>query len=106
MTYDFSWNEVVFGDNSAGLALKIQSAVIELNIWFRPEELEQLNNLENTKWENGSLKIGESANSPVWWSSKNNDVTILIGNDDETWDIALSIPTTEILKAIKLRYDT
>jgi hypothetical protein len=35
---------------------------------------------------------GRSAGSPVFWCSDGDVATLLIGADDESWDIAATIP--------------
>jgi hypothetical protein len=31
---------------------------------------------------------------PVFWCAKDGKLTILIGHDEETWDIAVTVPLT------------
>jgi hypothetical protein len=38
--------------------------------------------------------VGRSAGASVFWSSDGEVATILVGQDDETWDIAVSVPVT------------
>jgi len=51
----------------------------------------------------GSLQFGKCLESKVWWSLEKDDVNILIGPDDETWDVGINIPV-ELYKTIKSEY--
>jgi hypothetical protein len=35
----------------------------------------------------------------VFWASSGDDATIMIGHDDETWDVAVTVPT-EVVERI------
>lgn len=39
-----------------------------------------------------TLKVGTCANAPVWWNERDGTVHILVGNDDEAWDMCVTIP--------------
>ena len=74
-------------------------------IHIPPEDAIKLNDVASRSWDDGSLRIGESAGAAAWWSAgdDNETVMILIGHDDETWDISIAIPAAtipEILAAI------
>jgi hypothetical protein len=70
----------------------LQAEVFELNIRVPEDEVAELKLVTASAWEDGSLQIGESAGAPVFWSTDEGMVAILIGEDDENWDIALSVP--------------
>jgi hypothetical protein len=72
--------------------LKLQAEVFEVNIRIPQAEVEELKLVASSRWEDGSMQIGESAGAPVFWSTEDGVVAILIGEDDENWDIALSVP--------------
>jgi len=83
--------------------VKLQSEVFEVNIQIPVEEVEELKLVSSSTWEEGSMQIGESAGAPVFWSTEDGVVALLIGEDDENWDIALSLPVAvvdTILQAI------
>lgn len=42
--------------------------------------------------ERGTLRAGESAGAPVFWTSDGNQAKLLIGHDDETRDDAITAP--------------
>lgn len=76
--------------------VRLQSEVFELNIHIPAAEVEELKLVPSTSWDEGSMQIGESAGAPVFWSTEDGVVALLIGEDDEDWDIALSVPVAVI----------
>jgi hypothetical protein len=84
-------------------SVKLQSEVFEVNIRIPADEVEELKLVASTTWEDGSMQIGEASGAPVFWSTEDGVVALLIGEDDENWDIALSVPVAvmdEIIQAI------
>jgi hypothetical protein len=60
-------------------------------------ELDGLRSIREADWlARRSLHIGRSADAPVHWAVNGETVTILIGHDDETWDIALEVPVVTV----------
>lgn len=81
--------------------LKIGCALFEANFWIPLPDMEKLKRVRETAPEDESIQIGHSAGSPAFWSRGEGDlVMIVVGDDDQTWDIGLSVPDaifTEIL---------
>jgi hypothetical protein len=80
--------------------LKLRGRDWEINIHMTAEEFQALSNLCHANWETrGSVKAGYSANSPVFWSYHDDEklVSILVGQDDETWDFAVTISIVEFV---------
>ena len=72
----------------------------EMNIWVTEEELKSIPNAKTARWdERGSLKIGKCLNSPTFWSCANGNLSILVGEDDETWEVGITMKE-EILEDI------
>ena len=74
--------------NSAVL-IKIQSSEFELNIFVQTVEVPLLRSLP--KWEAGSKRIGSSAGSPSFWSIDGENLSILVGPDNQSWDFGVSL---------------
>jgi hypothetical protein len=73
--------------------VKLQGETWELNIWATTDELWKLAGIEKTDWDQRrTLNVGTCANAPVWWNERDGTVHILIGNDDEAWDMGVTIP--------------
>jgi hypothetical protein len=73
--------------------VKLQGETWELNIWATTDELWTLAGIEKTDWvQRRTLKVGTCANAPAWWNERDGAVSILVGNDDEAWDIGVTIP--------------
>jgi len=88
---------------AASYKVKLQTEVFEINIRIPAGEVEELKLVPSSSWDEGSMQIGESAGAPVFWSTEDGVVALLIGEDDENWDIALSLPVAvvdTILQAI------
>jgi hypothetical protein len=77
--------------------LKLQTDTWEINVRARLGELVRLRDVRHADWNSrGSLAIGQSAGASVYWASSGQDdqVVILVGHDDETWDLAFTVPAT------------
>ena len=75
-----------------------------LQIHISPDELEPLAEVEGASWEQRtSIKAGQSLGKPVFWCRSREDptaVTVLVGPDDETWELALEVPVAVVLAAL------
>jgi DNA polymerase IIIc chi subunit len=47
------------------------------------------------------MAVGESAGAPVFWCCKGNEATLLIGNDDQTWDVAVNFPVRVVDEIVR-----
>lgn len=97
--------EADFDEGAQIYAVKISTPVFEINVRVPSQDIAKFRRVQTTPWENGSLRIGQSAGAPAFWSmSEDGTVGILIGDDDQTWDIAVSVPPDtidQILREIK-----
>jgi hypothetical protein len=77
---------------------KIGSDSFEVNVKFGSlEELLQLSSIREAGWNNrSSIKAGRSADTDVYWCVDGDSSTLLIGHDDELWDVAINLPTAVI----------
>jgi len=79
------------------VAMKLQTPMWELNIWAPAADFVRLHSIDDADWNaRRSLAIGTSADAPVYWAKRGDQADILIGHDDETWDIALSVPVATV----------
>lgn len=73
--------------------VKLQGEAWELNVWATTDELWKLAGIEKTDWDQRrTLQVGACAGAPVWWSERDGTVSILVGHDDETWDMGVTVP--------------
>jgi len=102
--------EIDVGDVSPGndgfrKLLKIARDTWELNVWLTDSDIATLRIKRPGRWgERQALRLGTSAGAPVFWSMEDAALTCMIGNDEETWDIAITLPDTalaEILSGIQ-----
>jgi hypothetical protein len=79
------------------ILVKIQSPGWELNFRGTPEELMGLSSIRAADWSaRRCLHIGQSAGAPVHWSAEGEVATIMVGHDEETWDIAVTVPVATV----------
>jgi hypothetical protein len=83
------------GDGLA--AVKLQSPHWELNIHAPRADLARLRDIDSADWDTRrSLAIGTCAGAAVFWARTEDQVAILVGSDDETWDAAVLIPLATV----------
>lgn len=84
------------------LCAKFATGTWELNVRATAAEFAALDQIRKADWPSRqSLRIGTSARSAVFWSSADATATILVGRDDETWDIAVSVPVALIDQLVR-----
>lgn len=75
-----------------------------LHIQIPPTELRSLTGIPGASWEDRtSIRAGKALGSPVFWCRSKDDpsaVTVLVGADDETWQLALEFPTDVLLRVL------
>lgn len=82
---------------NGGILVKILGPAWEVNVRATTEILTRLTEIRSTDWDQRqSLQIGESAGAPVFWSCRDDQVTLMIGHDDETWDVAVIFPVAVV----------
>lgn len=84
--------------------LKIASDELELNLSLATHEAEyMINNIHEAIWEQRkAIKAGLCLGMPVFWCCHPDQyVLLLIGEDDETWEIALRLPLEIIAEVQK-----
>jgi hypothetical protein len=75
----------------------------ELNVWATFEELAELRSIRAASWDQRrSIRAGKSAGRSVFWAVSDVadpvSATVMIGQDDETWDIAFLVPIEGVEK--------
>ena len=82
-------------DGGRRYAIKLQTDAFEVNLWVRPEDVAKFDQVRAARWATGAVRIGEAAGGGAFWcvgDEGDDSVSLLIGRDDETWDIAVSLP--------------
>jgi hypothetical protein len=78
-------------------AVKLQSTHWELNIQAPRTDLARLREIDGADWDaRGSLAVGTCAGARVFWARSDDQVAILVGSDDETWDVAVLVPLATV----------
>jgi hypothetical protein len=73
-------------------AVKLSSPAYEVNIAIPVAQVEKLKKVPTTPWLSGAMRLGRLAGAAVFWSCDKKKVSILIGHDDQTWDVGIFIP--------------
>ena len=81
-------------------AVSLSTATWLVLIHIAPADVALLKEVTSRSWDDGALRIGDSAGTSVFWSVNGEDdkdtVVILVGEDDETWDISFAVPAATI----------
>jgi hypothetical protein len=78
-------------------AVKLQSPQWELNIRAQRADLARLRDIDRADWDaRRSLAVGTCAGAPVFWALSDDQVAILVGPDDEAWDVAVLVPLSTV----------
>jgi hypothetical protein len=70
--------------------LKIAAPAFEMKVWIDDSDVARLSSVRNARWEDRtSICIGTTANAPAHWCSDHKTVSVLVGDDDDDWDVAV-----------------
>lgn len=70
----------------------------ELNVRGTSDEFAVLVRVEEASWDDrSSIRAGTCAGSPVFWASTVDGIVILVGEDDELWDVSVSMDRAKLL---------
>ncbi len=82
---------------------KISGGEWEVNIRATPLEFAELGAIRTATWAaRKTIAAGTAAGTPVFWACDGSHVSILIGADDETWDVAVSVPVDDVDRIVEL----
>jgi hypothetical protein len=71
-----------------GLALKLQTDAWEVNVYASADDLLRLRDIRTAEWgHRPSIRAGTSGEAKPFWASTGGAAALMIGHDDETWDI-------------------
>lgn len=89
-------------DKQEGI-LAISTSQFYVQVEASTMDLVRLGGVELTNWRSrDSLQIGRTLGHPVWWCRGDNpeEVTILVGPDDETWMLWLRVPLSLVQQIV------
>jgi|SRR3954470_208355 hypothetical protein len=82
--------------------ISIAADLWELNIWLTNDDIAALKARRPGSWaDRKSLRSGTSAGASVFWSIDDGQLTIVVGEDDETWDFALTLPESTLTAVLE-----
>jgi hypothetical protein len=100
--FDVTCEESELDDNSAGVAVKLSSAIAEINVWFTRAEAQHIQQILTLAIDAPGLQMGRAASSKVFWARDAADrFHLLIGPDDTTWDIGFMLPISTIQSMVQ-----
>ncbi len=84
--------------------LTLVSDEVHLAVRVHASDLAQLSEIDRADWSTrSSLRVGTTLGHPVFWVRGESDVvTVLVGDDDETWELALTISTAVVASIVAL----
>src|SRR5690242_12532940 len=84
---------VVDADVDGFVNAKVADHDWEINVRAEASAFLALGDIRKADWNaRRSIQAGRSAGADVFWSSDGDGVTIMIGVDDESWDLAVTVP--------------
>ena len=85
--------DVTVEPEEIGFLVKIQTHEWEVNVHASQPDLEKLGDIRAAVWDEGrSIRAGRSAGDAVFWAIVGDNASIMIGHDDQTWDVAVTLP--------------
>ena len=75
------------------LAVKLQTNAWEVNVRASIGDFMRLAEIRSADWtQRRSIAAGASAGALVFWASVDDHAVLMIGHDDESWDVSLALP--------------
>lgn len=100
--------EAAFSTDETGrrpALVKLATRDWQLNIRATLEDLTRLIDIRAADHlSRRSLAVGTAAGAPVFWAASNGEASLLVGADDEAWDIALLIPLSTVEELAQLAH--
>src|SRR5579859_6455967 len=88
-------------DDGAPVAFKFSCEQFEINVFVPQAQLGLLHGVPEQAWAAGSIRAGHSAGASVFWSAGEPGlIAIMVGPDDQAWDISASVPVSAFLAAL------
>ncbi len=93
MTDTYVTVEEIEEDGVLQCAIKISLPLFEINVAIPRADIEQLRLVPTVNWTTGALRLGTSAGASVFWcAGEGGVISVMVGHDDQTWDISLTLP--------------
>ena len=84
---------VIDVDLDGVVTAKISADGWELNVRAQASEFLRLRDIRSVDWNSRqAAKAGRSAGAGVFWCCEGDVATIMVGHDDEVWDLAVTVP--------------
>ncbi|BCJ43293.1 hypothetical protein GCM10010168_43980 [Actinoplanes ianthinogenes] len=94
------------GDDLGVMQVILEGGTWVLQVLARPEELVTLRSIREADWAaRRALRVGTVFGVSVFWAFKDDIVTALVGQDDETWQIAMTMPVEAVDRLAAMAVD-
>ncbi|WKJ90771.1 hypothetical protein QZJ86_01145 [Methylomonas montana] len=102
--YSVAINAGTSDSGAAYFFVKLNSPDCEFNVMVSELELERLRSVGDARWlARQSVAAGKCLGSSAFWSCQDGRLTVLVGPDDEAWEVCFSAPealVNELLQEI------
>jgi hypothetical protein len=99
-------NQAYDSDGAPIATLGIDRQDSSVVVWVRLEEIDLFAKVRDADWQSrGSIHIGQCVGSPVFWCAGAEKVSLLIGPNDETWGVAMSLPLVALDQISKVLHE-
>ena len=93
--FEITVDDALFEDDEEALALKLSAPLVEVNVLFSLDEARALARVLALGGNSRGVPLGASAGSRVHWArGSDSEVYLLIGDDDQTWDVGVTLSMT------------
>ena len=79
-------------DGMPAVSVKLQGESAELNVWLTLSEVEQLREIISETDAVDPIALGTSANAAAHWVLESSAFSVLVGPNDECWDVCVTFP--------------
>lgn len=100
--HSVSIEDAVSPDGSPCFHVKLQGPECELNATVSARELEELHAVGDARWlDRKSVRAGRCLGTSVFWSCQDGMLSVLVGPDDETWEVGFSAPESLVVALLQ-----
>jgi hypothetical protein len=92
------------GGDDGCVRLALSTDQFHVVVHIPPEQLPRFAEVGGRRWTDGAIPIGRCAGGGAFWSTNDGALSLLIGHDDQTWDVSLSMPAdtlTQIMATLQ-----
>jgi hypothetical protein len=89
--FEASINDALLENDQPAILLKLSNGTVEANVWLTVNEAHALHRVSALSADSRALRLGKCANSQAHWGRDKEKLYLLIGHDDEAWDVGITL---------------